>query len=305
MTVQRETLGIVGASGFIGRELADQAVAAGWQVCGFSRQAREPGQGIGEWRILWESPDFHGISALVNLAGEPVNRKWTAERKRLFYQSRIGVTESIARGLSRMPRADRPHVLLNASAVGIYGDRGDEILEEAAAPGEGYLAELCKEWEWAADSIARLGPRVMRWRTGVVLGKEGEAFKQMLRPFRLGLGGRLGSGKQWMPWIHLADLAGSMLHGISHGNLAGPVNGTGPELERNVDFTRKLAKALHRPAILAVPPFALKALLGDFSSAVLSSERAVPRVLLESGYRHRFPTLDLALEDLVGTKGVP
>ena len=117
--------------------------------------------------------------------------------------------------------------------------------------------------------------------------------------------GRLGSGQQWMPWIHLADLAGSMLHGISHGNLAGPVNGTGPEPERNADFTRKLAKALHRPAFLAVPPFALKAMLGDFSSAVLGSQRAVPRVLLESGYRYRFPTLDLALEELVAARGVP
>jgi uncharacterized protein (TIGR01777 family) len=293
------TLGIVGASGFIGRELARQAAAAGWRVCGFSRSARGPGAGIPAWREWSETPDFRGLRALVNLAGEPVNRRWTPERRRLFHDSRIGVTERIAAGLEILHAAERPRVLVNASAVGIYGDRGDEILAEDSAAGSGYLADLCRDWEKAADAVAGLGLRVMKWRIGVVLGREGEAFKQMLIPFRLGVGGRLGSGRQWMPWIHVEDLAASMLHGIGHASLGGPVNGTAPEPERNADFTRKLAKAVHRPAIIPAPPFALKLLLGEFAGVVLASQRAVPRALLESGFKFRYPALETALVDLL------
>jgi uncharacterized protein (TIGR01777 family) len=292
-------LGIVGASGFIGRELARQAAAAGWRVCGFSRGPRAADGAIAEWRGWSSDPDFRGLDALVNLAGEPVNRRWTAERRRLFHDSRIGVTERIAAGIAGLPAAERPRVLVNASAVGIYGDRGDVVLEDDAAPGHGYLSDLCRDWEAAADRVGELGPRVLKWRIGIVLGREGAAFRQMLIPFRLGLGGRLGPGSQWMPWIHVADLAASMLHGISHGTLGGPVNGTAPEPERNVDFTRKLAKALRRPALLPAPGFALRLLLGDFAGVVLASQRAVPRALLESGFRFRYPTLELALGELL------
>ena len=293
------SLGIVGASGFIGRELARQATAAGWKVCGFSRQARGPEPGIPAWREWSDHPDFRGLTGLVNLAGEPINKRWTAENKKRFHDSRIGVTGTLRRGLEKLPAGERPQVLVNSSAVGIYGDRGDEILEDDAQVGGGYLALLCRDWEAAADGVAELGVRVLKWRTGVVLGRDGAAFKQMTLPFRLGVGGKLGSGKQWMPWIHVEDLVGSMLHGISHASLAGPVNGSAPEPERNVDFTRKLAKALKRPSFMTVPPFALKLALGDFSEAALSSERAVPRALLESGYRFRYPTLEMALAELV------
>ncbi|MCW1921276.1 TIGR01777 family oxidoreductase [Luteolibacter arcticus] len=294
------SLGIVGASGFVGRQLARQATAAGWKVCGFSRQARGPEPGIPAWREWSESPDLRGLTALVNLAGEPINQRWTAENKRRFHESRIGVTESLRRGVEKLAEEERPRVLVNSSAVGIYGDRGDEILEDDAKSGTGYLADLCRDWEVAADGVAGLGLRVMKWRIGVVLGREGASFKQMLLPFRLGLGGRLGPGTQWMPWIHVEDLAGSMLHGIGHASLVGPVNGSAPEPERNADFTRKLAKALKRPAFMTVPPFALKMVIGDFSAAALSSLRAVPRALLDSGYRFRYPTLEMALEELVG-----
>jgi uncharacterized protein (TIGR01777 family) len=240
------------------------------------------------------------LDALVSLAGEPVNRRWTKERRKLFRESRIGVTERIAAGLGILHAAERPRVLVNASAVGIYGDRGDEILEEGAAAGSGYLADLCRDWEESADAVAGLGLRVMKWRIGIVLGREGEAFKQMMIPFRLGVGGRLGSGRQWMPWIHVEDLAASMLHGIGHASLSGPVNGTAPTPERNADFTRKLAKSVHRPAILPAPPFALKLLLGEFAGVILASQQAVPRVLLESGFKFRYATLEMALADLVG-----
>lgn len=301
MSAQSVTLGIVGASGLVGRELSKQAAESGWNVCGFSRKPRTPDDRVSEWRQWSDLPDFTGISALVNLAGDPITQKWTNRRKRQFWESRIGVTIGIARGLTQLTRVERPLVLVNASAVGVYGDRGDEILEEDVPPGQGYLADLCRDWETSADTVAAQGIRVMKWRTGMVLSKESDAFKTMLRPFKMGLGGKLGSGKQWVPWIHIEDLAASMLHGIGHGALTGPINGTAPEPERNADFTRKLAKALDRPAFLSVPKFVLKPMLGDFASVVLSSQRAVPRVLLESGFRFRFPTLDMALEDLVGS----
>ncbi|WP_193214172.1 TIGR01777 family oxidoreductase [Luteolibacter marinus] len=293
------TLGIVGASGFVGRELARQAAAAGWRVCGFSRRARSPDPAVPGWRLWNESPDLRGISAVVNLAGEPVDQRWTAANKRKFHASRVGVTGTLARAVADLPAGQRPAVLVNASAVGIYGDRGDTILEDDAPPGLGYLADLCRQWEVAADEIAVLGPRVLKWRTGIVLGAEGGAFRRMLLPFRLGLGGRFGSGEQWMPWIHVEDLAAGMLHAIRHPDLAGPVNGSAPEPERNADFTRKLGKALRRPAVMAAPAAVLKLALGDFASALLASQRAIPRALLESGFRFRYPTLELALDELV------
>ncbi len=302
MTPRTETLGIVGASGFIGRELARQAARAGWTVCGFSRKARQPGAAITEWRAWNEVPDFSGVSAIVNLAGEPINQRWTADAKRRFYESRIGATGRIVRGLSMLGRTERPHVLVNASAVGIYGDRGDEVLEEGSPTGTGYLSELCQAWEDAADGVGRLGLRVVKWRTGVVLGKQGEAFKKMLVPFRLGLGGRLGAGNQWMPWIHVEDLAGGIFHAVRHGGITGPVNGSAPEPVRNDQFTRALSDALNRPAALAVPEFALRWMMGDFATALLSSQRAVPRLLLDSGFKFRFPTLESALEDLIGAR---
>jgi uncharacterized protein (TIGR01777 family) len=294
-----EILGIVGASGFIGRELARQAAASGWRVCGFSRSARAAGGDIAEWREWSAVPDFRGLAAVVNLAGEPVNQRWTAERRRLFHESRIGVTERIGEGIARLPVAERPRVLVNASAVGIYGDRGDSLLEDDAPPADGYLADLCHDWEAAADRVGELGPRVLKWRIGIVLGREGDAFKQLLIPFRLGLGGRLGSGRQWMPWIHVEDLAASMLYGIGHGTLSGPVNGSAPEPERNADFTRKLARALRRPALIPAPGFALRLLLGPFAGVLLASQRAVPRALLEGGFHFRYPTLESALEELL------
>lgn len=288
-------MGIVGASGFAGRELCRQARAAGWRIVGFSRG----GGGGGEWRRWSPEPDLSGLDAVVNLAGHPIDRRWTTGNKRLFRESRVGVTRILAGALGKMAAAGRPAVLVNGSAVGIYGDRGDEILEESSAPGEGYLAELCREWESAAGEVAALGVRVVMVRTAMVLGREGPAFRKMRRLFRLGLGGRLGSGRQWMPWIHVEDLAGAILHAAGHASLAGPLNGSAPEPVRNAEFTRGLAGALRRPAFLHVPPFALRAAIGGFASVALSSQRVVPRALLESGFRFRFPELGGALRDLV------
>ena len=188
---------------------------------------------------------------------------------------------------------------MNASAVGIYGDRGDEILNDTARPGAGYLADLCGDWEDAAHDAESLGVRVVCLRIGVVLGKSGPAFEKLRTVFKACIGGRLGSGMQWMPWIHVDDLRAAIVHTVLSEKLAGPINGTAPYPERNRDLTRKFAAALHRPAIFPSPAFVLRIVLGEFSSALLASQRAIPTALDADGFQFRYPTLETALADLV------
>jgi uncharacterized protein (TIGR01777 family) len=295
MTVGKRKMGIVGASGFIGGELARQASEAGWEVVGYSRSKRDPDAVVAEWREWSGEPCVSGLDVIVNLAGEGIDKRWTESNKRSFRESRVGVVETIVGAVQRAEQ--RPKVFLNGTAVGFYGDRGDELLDEGSSPGDGYLAELCKDWEKAADSVGLLGVRVLTWRTGVVLGQGGAAWRKMRLAFSCGLGGRLGGGSQWMPWIHVEDLVAGMLHMLDT-DYAGPVNATAPEPERNADFTRQLAKALHRPAFMHAPAWALKLGLGGFAGALLASQRAVPKVLLQEGYRFRYPTLELALDEL-------
>ncbi|MEP4078624.1 TIGR01777 family oxidoreductase [Haloferula sp.] len=288
-------IGIVGASGFIGRELVRQAHEVGWEVVGFSRSSRNPGEGVAEWREWSNDPCVSGLDVVVNVAGEGIDKRWSEANKRKFHESRVGVSEVIVGAIRRAET--RPKVFLNGTAVGIYGDRGDDLLNEGSAVGSGYLAELCEAWEKAAEPAGELGVRVLLWRTGVVLGCGGAAWEKMSKAFAFGLGGRLGGGQQWMPWIHVEDLVGGMLHMIEN-DFSGPVNATAPEPERNADFTRKLAKALRRPAIMHAPGWALKLALGGFADALLASQRAMPEVLINSGYQFRFPTLEKALDDL-------
>lgn len=295
MEAVKGTLGIVGASGFIGGVLASQAVSHGWRVIGFSRRPRKPDGSVSEWRTWSDQPDLSGLTALVNLAGESIAQRWTEAKREKFHSSRVGVTETLVSAIRELD--EPPKALVNGSAVGIYGDRGDQKLTEEAPAGEGYLAELCEEWEAAAKPIRDLGVAVSMMRTGIVLGRGGEAWEKMRRVFSLGLGGKFGSGEQWMPWIHVDDLAGGILHSAEN-ELNGPLNGTAPEPERNEDFTRKLAAALHRPAVFHAPGWGLKLGLGEFGGALLASQRALPVTLLESGFRFRFPSLDAALTEL-------
>jgi len=285
-------MGIVGATGFIGGRLAEMAAAEGWKVVGFSRAGTGFARGVVEWRKWGGAVGLAGIRVLVNLAGEPVDQRWTAAAKQRFHESRVGVTEALA---AAMRGGGGPEVWVNGSAVGIYGDRGDEVLTEAAAVGEGYLADLCRAWEAAA--VAE-GVRVLTWRTGIVLGKGGAAWEKMRRVFQLGAGGRFGDGRQWMPWIHVDDLAGGILHGVGSG-ISGPVNGSAPDVERNADFTRKLASALRRPALLPAPAWGLRLALGEFAGALLASQRVVPEKLVVDGYPFRYPNLEGALADLI------
>ncbi len=289
---------IIGVTGFVGHGLPALLAENGVATTGVSRSGKGELPGIDRWQTT-ESLDFAGHQAVINLAGEPIDRRWNEKNRRLFRESRVGLTSRIVAAIARLPADERPQVLVNASAVGIYGDRGDEILTDTSRKGSGYLAELCSDWEHAAQDAESLGVRVIRLRTGIVLGKDGAAFEKLLSVFKLGIGGRLGPGTQWMPWIHLADHRAAIVHALLAETLSGPLNFTAPRPERNRDFTRKLAAALHRPAILPSPAFALRLALGEFSSVLLASQRALPAALERDGFQFRFPTLEQALADLI------
>jgi hypothetical protein len=289
---------IIGVTGFIGKGLPALLAEKGMATTGVSRS----GSGTVAEIARWQTPDnldFAGTHAVINLAGAPIRHRWTVGNKRMFHESRVGVTRRVVDAIRLLPAEDRPKILINGSAVGIYGDRDDEKLTESSAPGSGYLTDLCHEWEQAAAEAEELGVRVILLRTGVVLGHGGEAFEKLVRVFNCGIGGRLGHGHQWMPWIHLDDIRAAIVHAVFSDSLTGPVNASAPAAERNADFTCKLASALHRPAILPVPGFALKLALGGFGEALLASQHALPAALEADGFRFSFPTLESALADLV------
>jgi hypothetical protein len=290
---------ILGVTGFIGSGLPALFAGKGMASTGISRSGGGSVAGID----LWQKPDavdFSGHHAVINLAGYPINCRWTDENKRKIRESRVEVTRNVVDAIRRLPPDERPKVLVNGSAVGIYGDRGDELLMDHSHPGDGYLAELCRDWEEAALEAEPLGLRVVLSRTGVVFGHGGGAFEPLARVFKLGIGGKLGSGGQWMPWIHLDDMRAAIVHAVVSGNLSGPMIAAAPAPERNADLTRKLAAALHRPAFLPVPGFALKLALGEFGGTLLDSQHARPEALVADGFKFRFPKLEAALEDLVG-----
>lgn len=289
---------ILGVTGFIGRGLPRLLKDQGFEVVGVSRSGAGDLEGVDHWQKLDEMA-LSGSHAVINMAGEPINQRWTDELKQRFHDSRVGLTQRIAAQIQSLPESERPQVWVNGSAVGIYGNRGDEVLTEESAMGEGYLAELCNEWELAALPAKSLGVRVVCMRTGIVIGNGGGALQQMLPIFKWGLGGRLGSGRQWMPWIHIDDLRGGIVHAVLTESVDGPVNGSAPGLERNEDFTDELAAVLKRPAVLPVPGFALKLAFGGFGEALLDSQRAEPAALEGHGYQFKFPTLEMALEDLL------
>ena len=289
---------IYGATGFVGAGLAALLAKEGWGVIGVSRK----GTGAVEGVAKWTTPDdavFSGVEAIVNLAGEPIDQRWTENKKKAFHESRVGVTDGIVAKIAALPEVERPSVVLNASAVGYYGGRGDEVLDEEAVRGEGYLADLCAAWEDAAAKAEEFGVRVVKVRIGVVLGTGGQAFEKLKMVFKAGIGGRLGDGQQWMPWIHVEDLRRAMAFCICNSEISGAMNGTAPNPERNVDLTRKMAKAVNRWVFLPVPGFALKIALGGFGGALLVGQRAVPVKLLDAGFEFLFPQIEAALEDLI------
>ena len=275
---------ISGASGFIGCHLTTRLNDGGHEIRALRR---------GETNV-------DGATAVIHLAGENIAQRWTKAAKERIRASRIGGTRALVSAIAAA--TDRPSALLCASAVGIYGSRGDEVLTEASSRGSGFLSDLADEWEAAGSAAKPLGVRVVHLRFGVVLGRDGGAYPKMARPFRYGVGGRLGSGRQWMPWIHIDDVVNLIAFALEDDASHGPVNVTSPNSATNADFTRSLAGSLHRPGFMRVPRFALKLVLGEMSDALLSSTRALPEAALAAGFKFRYPDLDLALAQLASPK---
>jgi len=239
-------------------------------------------------------------NAVVHLSGEPIfGGLLSRSRKRRIRESRVASTRSLVTTLGRLPPTERPATLLCASAVGYYGSRGDEELLESAAPGEGFLADVCVEWESAALQAQRHDVRVVCMRIGVVLSREGGALPRLLLPFRLGLGGRLGSGRQWFPWIHLEDLVAMIQIALESEAWSGPVNAVSPKPVTNADFSHALGRQLGRPTLLPVPAFALRGALGELSGELLGSRKVVPDVAQKREFPFRHASLEGALADLL------
>jgi len=294
---------ISGGTGFVGRHLARRMLLDGHEVTVLTRALRpgmESGLRFGIWDAERGEPPADtvaGADAVVHLAGEPVSQRWTPVAKQKIASSRIDGTRHLINALSTQSR--RPAVLVCASAVGIYGSRGDEIITEESPAGTGWLAEVSQQWEHTATLAEALGIRVVRLRIGIVLGKQGGALARILPVFRAGLGGKLGSGSQWMSWIHMDDLIGLILFALENESLRGAVNATAPEPVRNAEFTEMLGRVLKRPALLPAPAFAIRALFGEMSEIVLGGQRVLPTAAQKAGYQFRYPALEPALRQVV------
>ncbi len=279
-------IAVSGASGLVGSALTEHLRAAGGEV---TRLIRRPQGGF-------ESiPD---CDTVVHLAGESVvGGRWTAARKRRIRESRVEVTGQLVQLLGNMERP--PATLICASAIGYYGDRGDERLDETSSMGAGFLAEVCRDWEAAAAAANSLGVRVVHLRIGMVLSASGGVLSKLRRPFSLGIGGRLGDGRQWTSWIHIEDLVRMIAFLSERRGIAGVLNAVAPEPVTNLVFTKALGRALRRPTILPVPKFALRLLVGELADGLLlASTAAIPRRMIDEGFEHEFPDLDQALSDL-------
>lgn len=289
---------ITGGSGFIGKYLTNFLLIEGHQVTIVSRDpARVRTARAGVDSAPW-LPDLSGYQSVVHLAGEPIfGKRWSREQKERIRASRVSGTRKLVSALKECD--PRPAVLVSGSAIGFYGDRGDELLHEDDAPGDDFLAQVCIEWEREARSAEELGVRTVLLRTGVVLGVEGGALKQMLLPFKLGLGGPIGRGQHWMSWIHIRDHARMILHALQDERMRGPFNAVSPSPVRNKDFTRALGRALHRPTILPLPPPMLKLAFGGAAEVLTASQRCSSAKAEQAGCRYEYAELDRALAHLL------
>ena len=296
---------LTGATGLIGARLVRALQARGDDVTVLSRDPARGARALGVTAQAWDpaagpapASALAGRDAVVHLAGERVDQRWSDSARTAIRESRAAGTRRLVDGLRT---ADpRPAALVSSSAVGFYGPRGDEVVDESAPASDGFLAEVCAVWEREAAAAEELGMRVVRVRTGVVLDRSGGALARMLTPFRLGVGGPVAGGRQYIPWIHSGDLVGIYLAAIDGGDWTGPVNATAPDPVTNRAFSRALGRALRRPALLPIPGAALRLLYGDMAEIVTTGQRAVPRRPLELGYAYRHPDLDEALRDALG-----
>jgi hypothetical protein len=296
---------ISGASGLVGSALVLALQANGAQMARLARSASATGSAKNEQLVPWNpaqpiDPDsVSGFDAVIHLAGESIVGRWTTAKKARIRDSRIPATNNLARALGSARQ--KPGVFLSASAIGYYGNRGDEVLKEESAFGTGFAADLAREWEAATEPAAKAGIRTVRMRIGIVLSKAGGALPRMLTPFKMGVGGRIGNGRQWMSWVDLNDVVGAMRHLLKTESLQGPVNVVAPKPVTNADFTKTLASVLSRPAIFPMPAFAAKLAFGQMADELLlASQRVEPAKLLSSGYAFRFGDLRASLANAIG-----
>jgi uncharacterized protein len=295
---------MTGVTGLIGRALCKKLKSENQTIIGLSRSPEKSAKlavdELLKWDGLSQLPQqyMQGVDAVVHLAGEPVAEgRWSDERKKRIRDSRVVSTRNLVEAMRTA--TNKPAVFVCGSAVGFYGDRADEVLDETSKAGTGFLAEVCKEWEGEANAARALGIRVVELRTGVVFTKDGGALKKILPPFKMGVGGPLGNGRQWFPWIHLADIVGLFDFALHTSSFDGAMNGTAPGIVTNAEFTRQLGKVLHRPAFLPVPAFALNLLFGEMAVILLGSQRALPKAAEAAGYQFQYPQLTPALSQIV------
>lgn len=290
---------VSGSSGLIGSAMLRSLAASGYEVVRLIR-----GAASGKGQIAWDperalAPELvSSFDAVIHLAGESIVGRWTEAKKRRILESRVQGTRHLAEALATAPQ--RPQVLISASAIGYYGDRGEETLREDSASGEGFLPEVCREWERAVEPAAKAGIRTVQMRFGLVLSASGGALQKMLLPFRMGVGGNMGNGRQWWSWVDIDDLVGAVQHVIKTDTLQGPVNVVASAPVRNAEFTKTLASVLSRPAILPMPAFAARLIFGQMGDELLlASQRVEPAKLLASGYVFQKPDLRRALEGIL------
>lgn len=301
---------VTGGTGLIGTKLVKQLRERGDAVVLLTRRRAAVQDRFADCTVVEGDPMTAGpwmdavadCDGVINLAGENIfGKRWDDDYKRMLMDSRVKTTDNLVASLRGKPRTDAgaAKVLVNASAVGYYGPRGDEEIDESGPPGNDYLAQICVAWEKSALAAQPLGVRVALVRIGVVLAKEGGALATMLTPFKLGVGGRAGSGKQWMAWVHYADVVGLLLLALDNADAQGPINATAPNPVTNYEFTKALGRALHRPTVFPVPGFALKLRFGEVAGVVLTGQRVLPKVAQKLGYQYQFATIDAALADVL------
>ncbi|MEP0822592.1 MAG: TIGR01777 family protein [Ignavibacterium sp.] len=290
---------LAGGSGLIGRALAERLATGGHEVVILTRKP-QVGSQRGIRFVQWDgaSPgswqtEIDGADAVVNLAGESVGSRWTKAKKSRIMTSRLQATRAIVQALGSSPR--KPSVLVNASAVGFYGNVPEGDVTESAPPGDDFLGRTCTQWEAEARRAGDYGVRVTLMRTGFVIARQAEAFRRLLLPFKLFAGGPFGSGKQWFPWIHLEDVVSGYIYALENPGLSGPVNLTSPNPVRVKHLAQEIGKALHRPSSIPAPAFALKVVLGEMSDLLLKGQKAVPLKLKEHGFAFQYPAVEEAI----------
>lgn len=296
---------ITGATGFVGQRVVKQLLQEGHQVVVLSRNVAKGALKLGskceyfQWIDTKSLPPleaFKGVDGVVNLMGESIGEKrWSEEQKKEIYDSRIISTRQLVLAIEKL--SEKPKVFVSASAVGIYGNRGDEEITEASSVGNDFLAQVCKDWEAEAFKAREDGLRVVIIRTGVVLGRGGGALKKMLPVFKLGAGGPLGPGEQYMSWVHVDDLASMYVEALKNSSIEDVYNGTAPYPAKNKEFTYALGKALHRPVFMPVPTFGLKLLFGEMSQILLEGQKVIPSKFKMNNFRYKYPTLEMALKE--------